>query len=309
MKKCMPSAAVAVLSSVLVLTACGDGPTASVAESRDAPSTFAESVDTEGIDEREIQEPDRIEQDSSSVEERQIYRDSDSYRYLESSSYIEPGMKYYVETSDGIGECSFGWTVRVDEDPDSLYNLTAGHCGDVGDEVYMDLDQTGDPAHFIHVGTFAWQLFEGESDATAGGDDYALIQFLDGAEEFMTGTPNLWFGDTQEDLELVGWEDAVWLEENQPYMCRLGFRSGLSCGEFLEMTQASEVAYDNIQDHGDSGGVVWAFDPSDPMMTTIRAVAVTSWGSTADATTAYGKTVDRVFESFSDDGMPLTIIG
>lgn len=305
MKNPMLATAAAALSVGFLLASCGDGSTAEIADNYAPPATFTESVDAEAVDNADIREPDRIEADTSAVEDRKIYRDSESYAYLDTSSYIEPGMKYYVDTAEGIGQCSFGWTVEFKDDPGILYNLTAGHCGDVGDKVYVDLDQTGDPSRYIHVGTFAWQLY----DEQTMDDDYSMIQFLDGAERFMTGTPNLLIGGEQGELDLLGWEDAAWLEKTKPYMCRLGYRSGLSCGNYQEMVGHNEVAFDNITDHGDSGGVIWAFDPEDASGRGIRAVAITSWGTSEDATTTVGQTIDRVMELFAEDDRQLVMRG
>lgn len=302
MKTTPLAAGLSALAVSFLLASCGDGSTAKIADNYTPPATFTETVDTADIDSSDIREPGRVTADSS-VQDRKIYRDSESYTYLESSSYIEPGMKYFVDTAEGLAQCSFGWTVEFKNDPGTFYNLTAGHCGEVGDKVYMDFEGTGDPSHYIHVGTFAWQLYE----ETTMDEDYSLIQFLEGAEKYMTGTPNLLVGGDREELNLLGWEDAGWLEKTKPYMCRLGFRSGLSCGNYQEMVDDNEVAFDNIVDHGDSGGVIWAFDPDDSSGRGIRAVAITSWGTRDDATTAVGQTIDKVMEEFAESGNPLVI--
>lgn len=297
MKTTMFATAAAALLADLLLTSCGDGSTAEVADNYTPPATFTSSADADDLDKLDTTPPEQIEQDPDTVEKREILRDSESYQYLSAPNFIEPGAMYYVDTDQGLGQCSFGWTVREKGREDATYNLTAGHCGNPGDKVYMDPGGTEDPKQFIGIGEFVWQAFDSEAAATQGGDDYALIQFYPEFvdKDIMTGTPNFQLFGQQGDLELAGWEDAAWLEKNKPYMCRLGWRSGITCGEYQEMVDETNVAFDGITDHGDSGGVIWAFDPADSSMGSIRAVAITSWVDFAeDAATTNGKTIDKV---------------
>lgn len=182
--------------------------------------------------------------------ERKVYRNSADFQFLDTDGTLAPGAKYIVDGSGGQGTCSFGWMVHPEGNNSRLLNLTAGHCGDVGDKIYSD-----------YFG-------------------------------YASATPSVSMGSTQ--VEVKGWAGKHWLEENQPYMCRLGFRSGLSCGNFQQMTNDISMTYDAISDHGDSGGAVWAFDPSDSSQTSIYAVGVTSWLRYEDAATAGAKTVESV---------------
>ncbi|MDN6352998.1 MAG: S1 family peptidase [Corynebacterium sp.] len=185
--------------------------------------------------------------------ERKVYRNSADFQFLDTDGTLAPGAKYIVDGSGGQGNCSFGWMVHPEGDNSRLLNLTAGHCGDVGDKIYSD-----------YFG-------------------------------YASATPSVSMGSTQ--VEVKGWAGKDWLEENQPYMCRLGFRSGLSCGNFQQMTNDISMTYDAISDHGDSGGAVWAFDPSDSSQTSIYAVGVTSWLRYEDAATAGAKTVESVMNA------------
>ena len=103
---------------------------------------------------------------------------------------------------------------------------------------------------------------------------------------------------SDEPVEIRGYADASWLSANQPYMCRLGFRTGLSCGSYEEITNEYTVTFANITDHGDSGGVIWAFDPNDSSQKNIYAVAVNSYTSEYDATTVGGKLIEPVMTDF-----------
>ncbi|CUU66594.1 hypothetical protein ACTXKQ_09350 [Corynebacterium variabile] len=219
-------------------------------------------------------------------QERPILRNSKDFDFLEFGDYLEPGAKYHTDD----GSCSFGWLVGM-ESGGPTSSLTAGHCGNVGDTVYVDTS-SGDT---IPVGEFIWQAFDGEANIGTG-NDYAIIRFYDDVLYATLGTPEVTFDDVP--VELAGWRDAAWLEQNKPYMCRLGYRSGLSCGTFQEMTNSNTVMFDNISDHGDSGGAIWAVDPADPTGSKIYAVAVNSFGNENDATSAGGKTIDQVMGHF-----------
>ncbi|HJC86197.1 MAG TPA: S1 family peptidase [Candidatus Corynebacterium faecigallinarum] len=227
-----------------------------------------------------------VEESPEIARERKVYRNSADFQFLDTDGLLTPGAKYIVDGAGGQGNCSFGWMVHPENDNSRLLNLTAGHCGEVGDKVYV----RADGQNAVNVGEIVWQAYSGSDGQVDGGPDYALIEIYSEYFEYAFATPAVNMGSTQ--VELKGWAGKDWLEENQPYMCRLGFRSGLSCGNFQKMTNDISVTYDAISDHGDSGGVVWAFDPSDSSQTSIYAVGVTSWLQYEDATTAGAKTVE-----------------
>lgn len=194
-----------------------------------------------------------VQESPAIARERKVYRNSADFQFLDTDGTLAPGAKYIVDGSGGQRTCSFGWMVHPEGDNSRLLNLTAGHCGDVGDKIYSD-----------YFG-------------------------------YASATPSVSMGSTQ--VEVKGWAGKDWLEENQPYMRRLGFRSGLSCGNFQQMTNDISMTYDAISDLGDSGGAVWAFDPSDSLQTLIYAVGVTSWLRYEDAATAGAKTVESVMNA------------
>ena len=228
--------------------------------------------------------------DERSVEQRKIFRDSETFSYLNEKGGIQPGSKYIIQHADGSsGSCSFGWTVGPKNDRSEIYNLTAGHCGKTGDKVYAFTEQ----GESVHVGQFVMSQYDETSEALSSGRDYALIKFNSNAIN-IPGTPNVTAGGSP--LKLAGWTDSQWLEENNPYICRMGWRSGLSCGQFQKMVSDTTMVYDNISDRGDSGGVIWAVDPKDPSQTTIYAVGVASFLTMTDATSAGGKVIGPVME-------------
>lgn len=232
-----------------------------------------------------------VQESPAIARERKVYRNSADFQFLDTDGTLAPGAKYIVDGSGGQGNCSFGWMVHPEGDNSRLLNLTAGHCGDVGDKIYVHAQ--GQNA--VNVGEIVWQAYSGSNGQVDGGPDYALIEIYSDYFGYASATPSVSMGSTQ--VEVKGWAGKDWLEENQPYMCRLGFRSGLSCGNFQQMTNDISMTYDAISDHGDSGGAVWAFDPSDSSQTSIYAVGVTSWLRYEDAATAGAKTVESVMNA------------
>ncbi|MGP5589778.1 hypothetical protein [uncultured Corynebacterium sp.] len=295
----------------LTLTACDDGDSSASSTPEDvvvtvtdtaSPTTTPEEQSTDlptptqapstGSDTSALAASSRATADvTERPQNRPIIRNSEDFRFLENPDYLEPGARYLTDNGDGTTlSCSFGWLVGM-ESEGRTFNLTAGHCGSVGDEVYVETS-SGDT---VRVGQFVWQAYDGEANIGTA-NDYALIEFYDDVAGATVGTPDVTFDDIP--VELAGWRDATWLEQTQPYMCRLGYRSGLSCGTFQEMTNTNTVMFDNISDHGDSGGAIWAFDPADPSGSKIYAVAVNSFINENDATSAGGKTIDQVMEHF-----------
>lgn len=247
--------------------------------SPDDPPVSGEQFDIEG-------------KDAAAVGERRIYQNSSKFRDLETSGMLEPGARYRTWHEDGSGpgswgSCSFGWFVGTNT---QIYNLTAGHCGEVGDAVYVHTSGR-DP---VYVGEFVHSDFD---DAKiSSGPDYGLIQIESRYFDNVVTNPRVSM--SGEPVEIRGYADASWLSANQPYMCRLGFRTGLSCGSYEEITDEYTVTFANITDHGDSGGVIWAFDPNDSSQKNIYAIAVNSYTSEYDATTVGGKLIEPVMTDF-----------
>lgn len=195
----------------------------------------------------------------------EIYRNSTDFRFLEDQvGGLVPGASFYTESG---GACSVGWFVAK-EGADVAYMTTAGHCVEKGEEIFY-VDANGDP------------VVAGKAVLSTGGNlesdlDYGLIELYPEAE-WQATIP------VHESLQVVGSANATWVEENKPYICRLGYRSGLSCGSFIERETDNVFRYENISDQGDSGGPVWAQDPATGEW---YAVGITSFMEYADATNA-----------------------
>lgn len=213
-------------------------------------------------------------------DQRKISHSSEGFEFLEAPGMILPGGRYITyRGSEAIGNCSFGWWVFDEQEPDRHYMTTAGHCGEVGDQVLIE-DQQGNS---YHVGTFVWSQYE---SATS---DHALIE-LSVSPEYVAGTPPV------EGVRLAGVAGLDWLEQVKPTVCRLGYRTGMSCGQFRTSEGPLSFRYDGITDHGDSGGAIWAVDPQDPSK--IWAVGMAAYMFSADATNAGGSALAPMTAEF-----------
>lgn len=146
----------------------------------------------------------------------------------------------------------------------------------------------------VYVGEFVHSDFDDARLST--GPDYGLIEIESRYFDNIVTTPRVSMSD--ESVQIRGYADTSWLEANEPYICQLGFRTGLSDGSFEEITNQYTVTFANITYQGDSGGVIEAFDPNDSSMQNIYAVAVNSYGSDYDATMAGGKLVEPIMTDF-----------
>lgn len=246
--------------------------------------------------------PSKAEIDTGQVDKGEILRDSSNFQYLSKPEWIMPGAKYFVADSDGQLEmCSFGWMVNQPNSPNQVYNLTAGHCGDPGNQVYLDPSGAEDPSGFVKIGQFVAQDFAGEQNIQTGAD-YALIQIEPAMNKYIRYTPDITVMGADK-LDLVGPAASAELTRSKPYTCHLGWRSGLSCGPFREITNDTNFVFEGISDHGDSGGVVWSFDESDPAKTRIYASGIVSWVQfEGDAAATNAKTINQVL---TENGLQL----
>lgn len=212
---------------------------------------------------------------TNTTQRSKIFHSSEGFEFLKTPGVVMPGGKYI--TSAGSA-CSFGWLVHsTTEAADRKYMLTAGHCGTKGDLVYTR-DQRGND-------TLVGEFVESTGDLLRDGSDYALIDVTDSARQ-----AELPF----EEPRFEGWVDQAWVQANNPQICRVGFRTGVSCGSYLEMKN-NTIFYEGISDHGDSGGPVWAVDSNGDRW----AVGVTSYGFAEDATMAGAAAIEPWMDRYS----------
>ncbi|MDO5077928.1 hypothetical protein [Corynebacterium sp.] len=212
----------------------------------------------------------------------QVYRLSRGFEFLRHPGGVIPGGRYI--NMDKQLECSFGWTVVSDEMPGTYLNLTAGHCGDEGDKIGIE-EQDGS---LVEIGEVVWTTgWNGKRQP-----DWALLKIYD--DNVQTALP-------VEGYRVVDWVGKDYLVEKRPYACALGFRSGISCGDFVEMSNDITLSFESISDHGDSGGPIWVFDPDTDE---VHAAAVNSWGESTNATVSRVVTIEPVMHEF---GLKLVI--
>lgn len=194
-----------------------------------------------------------------------IYHSSEDWGWLETPGKLVPGGGYTNETKGST--CSAGWIVSNE---DRVFVLTAGHCGTAGDIVSVS-DGYG---RSVRVGEFVESRF-----AKAGGLDDALIEVWD--TRYVDSSIPL-------SKKVLGWRGGTWLDQNRPTICRLGYRTGMSCGDYIQRSDVI-LEHRNIIDHGDSGGPVFALTDDGNMY----AVAVTSFLHEYDATRAGSALIEQ----------------
>lgn len=147
----------------------------------------------------------------------------------------------------------------------------------------------------VYAGGFVHSNFDDAKLST--GPDHGLNETE--SRYFDNDVTNPRVSRSDKSVQIRGYADASWLVANEPYMCRLGVRTGLSCGYFEEITNQYTVTFANITDQGDSGGVIWAFDPQDWSIQNIYAAPVNTYDNDYAATMAGGKLVEPVITDFS----------
>lgn len=192
-----------------------------------------------------------------------IAHTSQGWEWLENPGGIVPGGRIVNATKST--ECSVGYLTHVEK---RVFVLTAGHCGEVGDEFHVSTPEGED----VHVG----QMVESEY-LVSGQEDYGLIEITN---------PNVALGTFPTAMALVKWEDINWIEKNRPRICRLGYRTGLSCGAYLGVDERGILQFRGYVDHGDSGGPVFAETDEG-----LVAVGINSYRQPDDATRVGAMTI------------------
>lgn len=196
---------------------------------------------------------------SANTQRSKIFQKSQGFDFLQTPGVAVPGGKFQAQT----GSCSFGWLVNSQsESADRKYMVTAGHCGNEGERVYVR-DNNGND-------TEVGEIVNSTNGRLGNGADYALIDVTNAAREAKLPLS---------DPDFDGWQSQSWVAENKPRICRLGYRTGISCGNYMYMKD-NTIFYEGIQDHGDSGGPVWA-ETGDGKR---YAIGVASYGYDDDAT-------------------------
>ncbi|WP_157108846.1 hypothetical protein [Corynebacterium aquilae] len=201
-----------------------------------------------------------------------IYRDSRNWRVLSTPGMLTPGGQ--IINLSRRTTCSVGFIVIRNHHREVL---TAGHCGSPGDLFgYVAVDpQRGHPVA-IPFGRMliSYQTRDGSRDyglIDAGNAPYRTSPF----RPEVAGTPM---------------RSSV-LPKYNPTICQLGYRSGMSCGDFIGFERGSVINFYGISDHGDSGGPVYA-----KINGSYRPIGMTSYGYSAHATKAYATSLEAIVD-------------
>lgn len=212
-----------------------------------APRTFTRPRTTTITTTREL----RVDRPESP-----IYHSSKEWGWLSNPGKVIPGGQIINTTQGGL--CSAGWIVGLHN---RRFILTAGHCGHVRDQ-FAITDQNGNR---ITIGEMVESTY-----IAAGSADYGLIELYD--MRYVNPSPP--FKET-----LKGWRSAVWLDQQNPRVCHLGYRTGQSCGDYLGRNTNGLFEFRGYNDHGDSGGPVYSIINGQ-----IYAVGIISYRQPTDAT-------------------------
>lgn len=163
-----------------------------------------------------------------------IYHSSEEWAWLNYPGKVIPGGQ--IINIDQSTACSTGWIVGREQ---RRFILTAGHCGHVGNRFAVS-DSQGNQ-------TTIGEMVESTYIQT-GGADYGLIELYN--TNYVTAAMPF----TQ---KLHDWLSLDELNDQRPRVCHLGFRTGQSCGAYLNYTQSGIIQFRGYVDHGDSGGPVY----------------------------------------------------
>lgn len=158
---------------------------------------------------------------------------------VEAAGYVQPGSQ--ILNLDNGYICSAGWLAGAG---DRRFVITAGHCGVAG-QIFAAPDGDG---NYLVIGSMVNSYVNG-SDAGIFGADIGLIELYP-TTIANAGLPT--------HGAVAGWQDLAWLEATRPEICRLGYRTGLSCGPYFGPGNEGQFYYQGFTSAGDSGGPVFA---------------------------------------------------
>ena len=172
------------------------------------------------------------------------YHNFVDWKWLEQPGGIVPGGRIINETQDS--SCSTGFLASKGE---RIFIITAGHCGNRGDQFYVQ-DAQG---NWSYVGEMVESYLEKDAYGGIVGADIGLIE-ITGDARYSSTLPL--------DLPLRGWITPQEAQARGMAICRLGATTGYSCGEFESIGNNGLFYFRSITDRGDSGGAVFAADNS-----------------------------------------------
>lgn len=174
-----------------------------------------------------------------------LYHNREDWRFLEAPGKIVPGARIHNANQNMV--CSTGF---IASRGDRAFIITAGHCGRVGDQFYV-ADSQGNT---LRIGEMVESYVEGSSTNITGAD-IGLIELYAEAKPYVDSALPI-------NEPLQGWITPEEAARRDMAICRLGSTTGYSCGVFVEVDKAGQFFYRNINDRGDSGGAIFAYDNS-----------------------------------------------
>ena len=206
-----------------------------------------------------------------------IFHTSSGLKYLDGgANMVAPGVR--IDNTTAGKHCSTGWLAARDG---KNYIVTAGHCGKVGDK-FSFTDATG---RTYPLGEVVERDYEGTGQWVEG-PDIGLIYLYPNSAPW---TPQLAL---DMGAEIRGWIPLSEIDRASQ-ICRLGYRTGLSCGGFISSAANGQFRFDNISDHGDSGGPIFA-----QIAGAWYAVGINSTGSDTNATSRVASSIAAYMEHF-----------
>lgn len=172
------------------------------------------------------------------------YHNMVDWRFLERPGAIVPGGRMHNVTSSAM--CSIGFIASTS---DRLFVVTAGHCGNVGDQFLVEDSQGGT----LVFGEMVESFVEYAENKAIVGADIGLIEIYPDARPHVHAA-------LPASSPLKGWITPQEAQRRGMAICRLGATTGYSCGKFEEIGRAGQFYYRGISDRGDSGGVVFALE-------------------------------------------------
>ena len=171
----------------------------------------------------------------------QSRQETHGWEWLGSPGGIVPGGRIRNASADEA--CSVGWIAAREE---RIFVITAGHCGHAGDSFTYANSQDEETTFGVVVAS--------ENEGVAR--DYSIIELFSDQREMVRPLP------LENRLDGPGRVEDLAVGETE--VCRLGHRTGLSCGPLLEVDSAGGgFAVGAESDYGDSGGPVYTIRDGD----------------------------------------------
>ena len=172
------------------------------------------------------------------------YHNSVDWEWLKEPGGVVPGARIHNDSDNT--SCSTGFLASKGE---HLFIITAGHCGDRGDQFYVS------DAHnnWAYVGEMVESYLQESAVGGIYGTDIGLIE-ITGDARYRSTLPI--------DMPMQGWITPQEAQRRDMMVCRLGATTGYSCGEFESIGNGGLFYFRGITDRGDSGGAIFAVDDS-----------------------------------------------